>query len=180
MSLKDAIKKRIEIRNYYKTNTIEIIDISNQIMRLCVDENCERDNNYHHLPFKKDVKAPAPLKKEDWDLSEKNMEFVESGLKVLSNYARISIDEYNKGHLSEMLPFWIMFPHYPFDTVVGWTSGLGYEYKKTFFAFIENLSIDSRNIYFERYRLPKFLKENDFFLRTLKEKYDIDIKKEET
>ncbi len=146
-------------------DTEKLIEKSKEILRLCVnghDANNPFCGYRHHLPLKS--KDEYWLDPNNWDLPTETMEMVVNNLKDLGRYADEICEKYyphTEGkrpiiYKDEILPKWIVFPHYSAETI-GWRMGIGEAYALIAHCYYDSLSEEEKKQYRERYPIPPYM-----------------------
>lgn len=132
------------------------------ILSLCVD--IPTDEIYepvvHHLPLLNN--NGMAVDEENWNLSAQEKATVKMYLKELADYAKTVIAAYhNETVLAdiadiEILPLWIVFPHYP-ATTLGWRMGAGEEYEEVYYRMMKSKDQQARTAYKAKYPAPPYM-----------------------
>ena len=149
----------------------ELIAISKDITDLCIDEPLMNNGiiwTYdHHLPLKDET--DIRVSKDNWNLPHKQKKEILHKLDILADYAADMINKYrDKGwepysfnntvcFEDELLPRWIVFPHYPRKTL-GWRMGLGEVYASLYHSYLHSLSDIEKKEHEKKYPMPEYFK----------------------
>lgn len=141
----------------------EVIKLSKKVLEYCVnlpvdsEDFCDVE---HHLPVKDRKKSWE--NENNWNLSKKDFALVKKNVDILKSRADYLVNKYGCGmyrfgpHLmNEILPHWILFPHYAGDSI-GWREGLGAEYCNLVHRFYDSLSNTEKEQYLEKYPQPDY------------------------
>ena len=148
----------------------ELIKNSDWIQNLCINElrhneHIDMDYWHHALPLKSEKESF--LKKDNWDLSEENIEKISKYLKELYDYAN-NINEIkdNFENVTDFLPPWFVFPLYD-ATTMWWRQGTGEYYMEQYIGYIRSLSDKDFEEYDEAYPSPEYMSINMFHLNVV-------------
>lgn len=111
----------------------------------------------HHLPLL-NYNGMA-VDEENWNLSAFEKAAVKMCLKELADYAEtVTATYHDETCLSdvEILPLWIVFPHYP-ATTLGWRMGLGEAYQEVFYHMMKSKDQQARAAYKIKYPAPPYM-----------------------
>ena len=163
---KDDSKKVITIKHDFDIK--KLIEKSNYVNSKCITElidvGCGIKSWYHTLPLKD--KEVSFQQESNWDLSSREKEIISQYLLELKEYAKYvySVEQINREWIErkfnsylEILPPWIVFPHYPADTI-GWRMGVGESYKIVAHEFLNYLTDDELILYQNTYDVPTYYK----------------------
>ena len=152
-------------------NIDKIIEASNFVLSKCIDVETPEECFFkieHHLPLKTPWNEGGHINDENnWDLSDEDKARVNECLNLLEDYAEKLIDKYSchtypynfdfSNLEDEILPNWIVFPHYPINTI-GWRMGIGEYYATLYQLYRDNLSEEEKIKYDEKYPEPEYFK----------------------
>ena len=148
----------------------DILDICENIPTIYHNEYTHKTYNYiqHSIPLKPKEERTGkshPLEcPEDWAID--NVDEISSKVLELENYANYIVGKYCTGPYQynfsniddEILPHWLVFPHYPAGTI-GWRMGYGESYRCVYQSYRDSLSDEDRQKLDEQYPEPDYFKE---------------------
>lgn len=156
-------------RYFENVNINELIQKSEWVQSLCINENIGKGCYRHHLPLKQE-KYPTHYSPDDWDLPKETTERIMETEKELEQFyvyalwlategeGYITDENVKKLNFSyvknKMLPTWIAFPIYD-SASMAWRQWLE-NYSTLFHLFLNSLSEKERLAYCERYPLPPY------------------------
>ncbi len=129
------------------------------ILSLCVDIPTREifEPVIHHLPLLNNNRMAVD--EENWNLSVFEKATVKMCLKELADYAEAVIATYHDETFLadiEILPLWIVFPHYP-ATTLGWRMGAGEAYEEVYYRMMKSKDQQARTAYKVKYPAPPYM-----------------------
>lgn len=152
-------KNTTDIKN--KQSLEHLISLSDMVNELCETTTHPDGRIEHHFPLLN--KEDGIAHPDNWNISSKERKMVESNLAVLADYAKEMCKcrqsgtcGYDFSNLdSEILPPWIVFPHYSRHTI-GWRMGIGESYKEIWGSYLRCLDGNNREKYKTKYPQPDY------------------------
>ena len=170
MTIFDKMIERIRLRKEHKTQEKRLQEFlkadlkdlqakGEYILSLCLDNLPLKDPNIipsHHLPLKNlDESWNDPT---NWDLTDEQIEIVNTYRKDLMHYASLVISCYKKVQTPEpMLPLWLVFPTYS-ATSLGWRMGMGESYEFCYNKMLNCMDDEARQAYMQKFPAPAYMK----------------------
>jgi hypothetical protein len=148
--------------------------ISNDILAVCINEpetgiwlGKQYKCTYHSIPFKPEEERTGKFHPlccpQDWAID--NVDEIYTKIQLLEAYADYlilkygtgpySFDFHNKSYVDEILPHWVIFPHYP-ERTMGWRQGEAEVYMGLYMAYRESLSDEEREEWDKKYPEPDY------------------------
>ncbi len=129
------------------------------ILSLCVDIPTREiyEPVVHHLPLLNN--KGMTVDEENWNLSAQEKATVKMYLKELADYAETVIATYHDETFFadiEILPLWIVFPHYT-ATTIGGRMGLGEAYEEVYYRMMKSKVQQARTAYKVKYPVPPYI-----------------------